>query len=94
MELHPSQSEDVIITLRTVELDLAPPYEAISYVWGDPNFKVGITCEGRSLQVTPNLKAVLHHLRPESGTEQGFPVQMLSALIRRISKNKVNKCES
>lgn len=52
MELHPSESEDVIITLRTVELDLASPYEAISYVWGDPNFKVGITCEGRSLKVT------------------------------------------
>jgi hypothetical protein len=68
VELHPSESEDVIVTLRTVELDLAPPYEAISYVWGDPNFKVGIKCEGRSLKVTPNLKAVLHHLRPKSRT--------------------------
>ncbi|KAH8777262.1 heterokaryon incompatibility protein-domain-containing protein [Hyaloscypha finlandica] len=68
MELHASDTEDVIINLKTIELGSAPSYEAISYVWGDPNIKVTILCDGRSLKVTPNLKAALRHLRPRSGT--------------------------
>jgi Heterokaryon incompatibility protein (HET) len=68
MELHSSQLGDVTINLVAAEIDSAPPYEAISYVWGDPNIKVSITCEGRSIKVTPNLKDALIHMRPESGT--------------------------
>jgi hypothetical protein len=68
MELHSSDSGDVVIKLQMVELESVPSYEATSYVWGDPNVKVSITCEGSSLKVTPNLKAALQHLRPEIGT--------------------------
>ncbi|KAI2616091.1 HET-domain-containing protein [Hypoxylon sp. NC1633] len=40
-----------------------PPYEAISYVWGDPHDRVKITCNDRSLTITAGLAAVLHHFR-------------------------------
>jgi hypothetical protein len=68
MELHSSRSEGVTINLTIVDLDSAPPYEAISYVWGDPSVQVNLTCGGKSLKVTPNLRAALHHLRPQNGT--------------------------
>ncbi len=45
--------------------DLKPKYtyEALSYVWGDKNGSVPITCDGRELLVTPNCASALRHLR-------------------------------
>jgi hypothetical protein len=34
MELYSSNPREEIISFLVVELDSAPPYEAISYVWG------------------------------------------------------------
>ena len=44
-----------------------PPYEALSYVWGDPSVKAKITCNGQPLMVTVNLRDALVRLRlPDS----------------------------
>ncbi|KAI4864873.1 HET-domain-containing protein [Hypoxylon rubiginosum] len=48
--------------------DLAdsPPYETISYVWGDPREKVDIICNGRTLAITAALAEALRHFRSPS----------------------------
>ncbi|KAI8723093.1 HET domain-containing protein [Fusarium sp. LHS14.1] len=40
-----------------------PEYEAISYVWGNPNLKADIICHGKRLKVTQNLFNALAHFR-------------------------------
>jgi Heterokaryon incompatibility protein (HET) len=40
-----------------------PPFEALSYTWGDPTEKHTISCEGKLIQVTRNLWQALHRLR-------------------------------
>ncbi|OTB05114.1 hypothetical protein M426DRAFT_261167 [Hypoxylon sp. CI-4A] len=48
------------------DLDESPPYEAISYVWGNPHDKVDITCNSKILAVPAGLEAVLRHFRSPS----------------------------
>lgn len=50
-----SVSHPVSIRLQVVERAAAPVYDAISYVWGDPNHKVTIGCDGRPFEITFNL---------------------------------------
>ena len=60
LELHPGPANDEIdCTLRQIELENAPEYEAISYAWGDPAIKVDILCDGKIIRVTQNLKDAL-----------------------------------
>jgi hypothetical protein len=42
---------------------LFSPYEALSYVWGDPAITSVLSCSGRALAITINLEAALLHLR-------------------------------
>ena len=39
------------------------PYEAISYVWGDPTDKTDIICDKKSLSITVSLRDVLQRVR-------------------------------
>ncbi|CAO1600175.1 hypothetical protein XANCAGTX0491_003878 [Xanthoria calcicola] len=68
--LHPATDANstIVCTLQTVPLDGAI-YEAISYVWGDPNHTRQILCNGRLLDVTVSLYGALQRLRrlPENG---------------------------
>ncbi|KAI1414920.1 HET-domain-containing protein [Hypoxylon sp. FL1857] len=48
------------------DIGKSPPYEAISYVWGDPEDKVEITCNGKTLAITAGLAVVLRHFRSPS----------------------------
>ena len=50
-------------SLRVVSLDEAPLYEALSYVWGDPNCTSSISLNGTVIQVTLGLERALRHLR-------------------------------
>ena len=62
--LAPGRENDTIsCTLTVWPLELAPNYEAISYVWGDPTAKIGIRCSGQSLGITKSLHTALKHLR-------------------------------
>ncbi|KAF2143538.1 uncharacterized protein K452DRAFT_224862, partial [Aplosporella prunicola CBS 121167] len=47
--------------------DSCRPYEALSYVWGDPMKTRPITVNGRPLDVTENLEAALRELRFSNG---------------------------
>jgi len=40
-----------------------PPFEAVSYAWGNPRIKVPVICHGKRVDVTPNLHSALVHFR-------------------------------
>lgn len=54
-----SWTEPISCGLEVVSLDDNPAYEALSYVWGDPDIAVPIILETCKFQVTTNLCAAL-----------------------------------
>ncbi|PMD38060.1 hypothetical protein L207DRAFT_431857, partial [Hyaloscypha variabilis F] len=67
LDLHPGRSEEgVMCKLRVADLETLPVYEALSYVWGDPNALTHIKVNGTTLHVTANLNAALRRLRHSS----------------------------
>lgn len=71
--------EEVFCSLRQCEIDASPPYEALSYTWGnrDPTHVLPIYntslegCSGRVMyiHISPNLFKILSHFRdPDDGT--------------------------
>lgn len=64
LDLLPSrETEGLACRLRLVDIDHAPPYSAISYVWGESTSKGSLVCQGQPLEITSNLSNVLHQLR-------------------------------
>ncbi|KAL2282381.1 hypothetical protein FJTKL_10984 [Diaporthe vaccinii] len=62
--LQPGGFHDPIsATLSIAYLGDSPKYEALSYVWGDPNVCFDITVDGHTVPVTINLWAALRRLR-------------------------------
>jgi hypothetical protein len=59
------QSTIIECRLQLAILEEAPAFEALSYVWGDPNPADWIHCNGQRKPVTPNLGAALRRLRYE-----------------------------
>ncbi|KAI0858993.1 heterokaryon incompatibility protein-domain-containing protein [Xylaria cubensis] len=56
--------EDPIECELSVEhVDNLPPFEALSYAWGDPEDRTPITVTGNMFRVTVNLATALRHLR-------------------------------
>ncbi|KAH6977624.1 heterokaryon incompatibility protein-domain-containing protein, partial [Ilyonectria destructans] len=55
--------DDIKIQLFIVELGHHPPFEALSYVWGNASDTVSITCNGDQMLVTRNLHNALERLR-------------------------------
>lgn len=58
--------EPLRCSLTTSTLTNPPPYEALSYVWGNPNEKVEIEVAGQPLAITRSLEAILFDLRQQS----------------------------
>jgi hypothetical protein len=58
-----AESDPISISLVQVELHNCPPYDAISYVWGDAADTVPITCNSRLFQITRNLQWALMRVR-------------------------------
>ncbi|KAI0839143.1 HET-domain-containing protein [Hypoxylon sp. FL0890] len=58
-----SKEQPLECILEHGDIGESPPYEAISYVWGDPLDKVEITCNGKALAITAGLNVVLRHFR-------------------------------
>lgn len=57
-------SAPISVEIETHPLSSAPPYDAISYVWGHPSIiPVPITCNGALLFITPNLHWALRRVR-------------------------------
>ena len=66
LELLPGKEyEEVRYRLKLADFRHPPSYEAISYAWGEPNTMVTSICDGKILEITPNLKAGLRALRHE-----------------------------
>ncbi|KAI7222562.1 hypothetical protein KC333_g1055 [Hortaea werneckii] len=69
LQLDPGVGNDpVSCSLRICRLSNAPPFEAISYVWGDSTDTVALTCDGKSKCVTVNLELALKRFRHASDT--------------------------
>ena len=60
---HGAGTEKLQGQLLVYRLYDVPPYEALSYVWGDAANNGHIKCAGKDLPVTPNLTAALCRLR-------------------------------
>jgi hypothetical protein len=58
-------NESLQCHLKHVSLAKPPPYEALSYVWGDATRKDQIHCDNGTLAVTTNLHIALRYLRNE-----------------------------
>ena len=64
LELAPGGPDDELIaTLSTASLNSPPPYEALSYVWGDMTTPRSIRLQSYSFAITKNLKVALRGLR-------------------------------
>lgn len=62
--ISPGNPEDTIrCTLRTTNLDAAPAYSCLSYVWGSPTEHAAVELNGRTHKVTINLLRALQRLR-------------------------------
>ncbi|KAI1380401.1 heterokaryon incompatibility protein-domain-containing protein [Hypoxylon crocopeplum] len=58
-------SETINCSLTVIhDMDQAPTYDAISYVWGNERSEEPITCNGQRMQVTKNLIEAMRYLRP------------------------------
>jgi hypothetical protein len=67
--LKPGDPEDDIqLSVSVISLDHDPEYDALSYVWGDPDDTYQISLSGQAFQVTRNLRDALIRLRqPKEG---------------------------
>jgi hypothetical protein len=103
LELYPGHANDnVTCTLRQIELENAPEYEAISYAWGNPANESEVFCDGKIIVVTPNLKDALLRLRledksrlvwadaicinQEDDVEKGAQVKIMETIFARAMK--------
>ncbi|KAF6810148.1 heterokaryon incompatibility protein [Colletotrichum musicola] len=64
LHIHPGKPEDPIrCDMVAVSLDEAPPFKALSYVWGDPTQVASITCAEFQREVTVSLFEGLRRIR-------------------------------
>jgi hypothetical protein len=69
LRITPNSNRDSIIycQLFHTPLDHAPPYEALSYAWGDRSGMHKVLIDSSYVNVTPNLDHALRRLRPNPG---------------------------
>lgn len=81
---------DLKCELETFQLDKAPPYRALSYVWGDPGETRPMLLGGRHHDITMNLHAALKVVRdmPRSNEDLGEEkyLWMLDFFVNREGK--------
>jgi Heterokaryon incompatibility protein (HET) len=58
-----STSQPIVASLITVDSASTLQYNAISYVWGNPDATINIICDGRPMPITINLHWALIHVR-------------------------------
>jgi hypothetical protein len=64
LELLPGIDQDELAyNLHFADWSKPPPYEAISYAWGEASCKVSVSCDGYKMQITENLRSALLYLR-------------------------------
>ncbi|ROT34718.1 hypothetical protein SODALDRAFT_318178 [Sodiomyces alkalinus F11] len=66
LKIHPGSPNDSLeCELLTSELDHAPPYTAVSYVWGAPTETTTLTCSGHVCSITRSLADGLSRIRKD-----------------------------
>ncbi|KAH8588662.1 heterokaryon incompatibility protein-domain-containing protein, partial [Bisporella sp. PMI_857] len=68
LELAPGTDESIICRLFPHNINEGKNYEALSYVWGDSNQRMTITCEGSSLSIPKSLHVALKRFRLKSSS--------------------------
>jgi hypothetical protein len=64
LNIHPGNPEDIIMTnLVTVDLLKAPPFEALSYVWGTYHERASLQIDGHAVEIHAGLFNAIHTLR-------------------------------
>lgn len=64
LDLLPGEGDvDIECTIRVVPVGTSDPYEALSYVWGEPSGSIPIKVADCEVKVTKNLYAALRQLR-------------------------------
>ena len=64
LELDPGKADEKLVgSMRIVHIDHTPPYEAISYVWGNPERTAEILCDEQVLGITASLSGALQRVR-------------------------------
>lgn len=91
LELLPGYSEEIIrCHLVDISLEDQFPYEALSYVWGDPKVTENILVDGHVCSITVNLARALRRLRaditPETLDEEGNPETTSEALSASMAQ--------
>ncbi|KAL8627254.1 hypothetical protein Q9189_007044 [Teloschistes chrysophthalmus] len=57
--------DEIEVELETYQIDQCPPFNALSYAWGDPSELQVMTLNGLRHAVTRNLYSALKHLQPQ-----------------------------
>jgi hypothetical protein len=70
LELQPGEHGAPLAGHMVTQSISAAPYEAISYVWGDPVRNRVILCDGKSLAVTSNLREALDAVRDRNSVRR------------------------
>ena len=60
-----SSTTPIAFSLTAYDFSDCPPYEALSYTWGDSTITVLTKCDGKELLIGANLYSALHRLRSE-----------------------------
>jgi hypothetical protein len=69
LHIHPGHTTSVLeCHLTAHSVDNHPPFEALSYTWGDLTDICRISCDGKSIAVTSNLKRALQQIRLPGAT--------------------------
>lgn len=64
LELHPGlEDADIACSLHVHSWIQPPPFEALSYAWGDPSIRMPLLCDDTQLYTTLNLWDALVRLR-------------------------------
>jgi hypothetical protein len=60
LQIHPGHGDAILeCSLQERPLNCGIPYQALSYVWGDPSITRTILCDGHHLKITENLHSAL-----------------------------------
>ncbi|KAH8676496.1 heterokaryon incompatibility protein-domain-containing protein [Tricladium varicosporioides] len=85
IELHPPSANKISFSIHATEINNTPPYDALSYTWGDPRcsyleaepdssyYQANILaiCNGRSIMIRRNLRDAMRMLQTASFAQLG-----------------------
>ncbi|RFU33592.1 hypothetical protein B7463_g2767, partial [Scytalidium lignicola] len=81
----------ISFTLRTVSLQNAPPFSALSYVWGNPKVRERVIVNGKVVSVSKNLAIALRHIKTH--WEVKFPRRTSSEFFIWADALCINQCD-